>query len=151
MHRPAGGDRAPAYLGGRCTGAGALTSLVRLQNHDTGCAQAHWEFPRHGLEQGYAYILTHPGTPTVFYNHLFDEHRFAGVRQAVEALIAIRRRNGVNARSSVEIADFSDRHYAAITDHRVAMRIGEDLWHPVGHEWRVAASGDRWVVWEHSE
>lgn len=87
----------------------------------------------------------------MFCNHIFDEHRFAGVRQAVESLIAIRRRNGVNARSSVEIADFSDRHYAAITDHRVAMRIGEDLWHPQGHEWRVAASGDRWVVWEHSE
>lgn len=122
-----------------------------MQNHDTGCAQAHWEFPRHGLEQGYAYILTHPGTPTVFYNHLFDERRFAGVRAAVEALIDVRRRNGVNARSHVDIADFSDRHYAAIVDHCVAMRIGEDLWAPPGHEWQLTASGDRWVVWEHKE
>jgi alpha-amylase len=118
-----------------------------VQNHDTGCAQAHWEFPRHGLEQGYCYILTHPGTPTVFYNHLYDPHKFPGVAQAIESLIAIRKRNDLGARSVVSIADFSDRHYAAIIDDKVAMRIGDDRYQP-GHGWKLAASGDRWVVWE---
>jgi alpha-amylase len=119
-----------------------------VQNHDTGCAQAHWEFPRHGLEQGYCYILTHPGTPTVFYNHLYDEHRFRGVRAAVEALVAVRLRNRIGARSKVTIVDFSDRHYAAHIDDCVAMRIGDDHYQP-GAGWKLSASGDRWAVWEH--
>ncbi|XP_062107335.1 uncharacterized protein LOC133818463 [Humulus lupulus] len=33
-----------------------------LENHDTGSTQGHWPFPRDKLAQGYAYILTHPGT-----------------------------------------------------------------------------------------
>lgn len=39
-------------------------SVTFLENHDTGSTQGHWRFPGHALEQGYAYILTHPGTPT---------------------------------------------------------------------------------------
>lgn len=120
---------------------------VCMQNHDTGCAQSHWPFPRHGLEQGYCYILTHPGTPTVFYNHLYDQNKFPGVSDAVESLVAIRKRNNLCARSVVAIADFSDRHYAAIIDEKVAMRIGDDRYSP-GAGWKLSASGDRWVVWE---
>jgi len=39
-------------------------AVTFLENHDTGSTQGHWRFPGHALEQGYAYILTHPGTPT---------------------------------------------------------------------------------------
>ncbi len=39
-------------------------SVTFLENHDTGSTQGHWRFPGHALEQGYAYILTHTGTPT---------------------------------------------------------------------------------------
>lgn len=35
-----------------------------------GSSQGHWRFPHHAVEQGYAYILTHPGTPCVFWDHL---------------------------------------------------------------------------------
>ncbi|KVH48446.1 Glycoside hydrolase, catalytic domain-containing protein, partial [Cynara cardunculus var. scolymus] len=37
-------------------------AVTFLENHDTGSTQGHWPFPRDKLMQGYAYILTHPGT-----------------------------------------------------------------------------------------
>lgn len=39
---------------------------------DTVCFQNHWPFPKDEVLQGYAYILTHPGVPTVFYDHFFE-------------------------------------------------------------------------------
>jgi alpha-amylase len=41
-------------------------------NHDTGSTQAHWPFPHNAVGQGYAYILTHPGMPCIFYDHYFE-------------------------------------------------------------------------------
>ena len=38
-----------------------------------GSTQQHWPFPSQLLQQGYAYILTHPGTPCVFYDHLWAD------------------------------------------------------------------------------
>lgn len=32
----------------------------------------YYRLPTLGLLQGYAYILTHPGIPTVFYDHFYD-------------------------------------------------------------------------------
>eukprot|EP00897_Mesotaenium_endlicherianum_P000654 jgi/Mesen1/1058/ME000123S00228 len=37
-------------------------AVTFLENHDTGSTQGHWPFPRDKVMQGYAYILTHPGT-----------------------------------------------------------------------------------------
>ncbi|CAI7931629.1 unnamed protein product, partial [Closterium sp. NIES-54] len=47
-------------------------AVTFVDNHDTGSTQAHWPFPSHAIIQGYAYILTHPGIPSVFYDHFFD-------------------------------------------------------------------------------
>ena len=44
----------------------------------TGSTQGHWPFPGDHLVQGYVYILTHPGTPCIFYDHLFTD----GLRRA---------------------------------------------------------------------
>jgi len=43
-----------------------------IDNHDTGSTQAHWPFPHNHVGQGYAYILTHPGMPCIFYDHFFE-------------------------------------------------------------------------------
>ena len=40
--------------------------------HDTGSTQAHWPFPHKKVGQGYAYILTHPGMPCIFWDHFFE-------------------------------------------------------------------------------
>ncbi len=44
-----------------------------IDNHDTGSTLNHWPFPSQHVALGYAYILTHPGTPTVFYDHFYQE------------------------------------------------------------------------------
>lgn len=54
-----------------------------IDNHDTGSTLNHWPFPSHHLQEGYAYILTHPGTPCVFYDHLYQEGGLRQVRGGV--------------------------------------------------------------------
>jgi hypothetical protein len=72
-------------------------AVTFLENHDTGSSQGHWRFPGHAVEQGYAYILTHPGTPCVFWDHLCDQR----TRDTVARLIAIRKRAAIHCRSPV--------------------------------------------------
>lgn len=48
--------------------------------------------------QGYAYILTHPGTPSVFYDHIFSHYR-----SEIQALISVGNRNKIHCRSTVSV------------------------------------------------
>ena len=52
--------------------------------------------PRAKLGQGYCYILMHPGTPTVFFDHWLDDE----LRQPIEELMNIRRRNNITSQVS---------------------------------------------------
>jgi len=40
-------------------------AVTFIDNHDTGSTQKLWPFPSDKVMQGYAYILTHPGTPSI--------------------------------------------------------------------------------------
>jgi alpha-amylase len=40
-------------------------AVTFVDNHDTGSTQNSWPFPPDKVMQGYAYILTHPGTPCI--------------------------------------------------------------------------------------
>ncbi|XWS34048.1 hypothetical protein CRYUN_Cryun21dG0005700 [Craigia yunnanensis] len=73
-------------------------AVTFIENHDTGSTQGHWRFPGGKEMQGYAYILTHPGTPAVFYDHIFSHYR-----SEIAALISLRNRNKIHCRSSVSI------------------------------------------------
>ena len=44
-------------------------AITFIENHDTGSTLNHWPFPHNHLHAGHAYLLTHPGTPCVFYDH----------------------------------------------------------------------------------
>eukprot|EP00201_Polytomella_parva_P006777 CAMPEP_0175085634 /NCGR_PEP_ID=MMETSP0052_2-20121109/28778_1 /TAXON_ID=51329 ORGANISM="Polytomella parva, Strain SAG 63-3" /NCGR_SAMPLE_ID=MMETSP0052_2 /ASSEMBLY_ACC=CAM_ASM_000194 /LENGTH=746 /DNA_ID=CAMNT_0016357679 /DNA_START=151 /DNA_END=2387 /DNA_ORIENTATION=- len=44
-------------------------AITFIDNHDTGSTLGHWPYPVRHLQEGYAYLLTHPGTPCVFYDH----------------------------------------------------------------------------------
>jgi hypothetical protein len=48
-------------------------AITFIDNHDTGSTLNHWPFPANHIQEGYAYILTHPGTPCVFLDHLMQE------------------------------------------------------------------------------
>jgi alpha-amylase len=46
-------------------------AVTFIDNHDTGSTQQIWPFPSDKVMQGYAYILTHPGTPSIVTSPLF--------------------------------------------------------------------------------
>ena len=72
-----------------------LTGVELLGVRVQGSTQGHWRFPSNGLEQGYCYLLTHPGTPCIFYDHLEDTQ----LANAIQRLIALRLRAGIHCRS----------------------------------------------------
>ena len=87
-------------------------AVTFIENHDTGSTQGHWRFPAGKEPQGYAYILTHPGTPCIFYDHLFGKG-FGGLKDHVARLVAVRRRAGVHCRSVVKVLRAERDVYAA--------------------------------------
>ena len=145
-------------------------AVTFLENHDTGSTLQHWPFPTDKLQEGYAYILTHPGTPTVFYDHWKD----GGLRDMIEELIATRRENEINCNAAVHIERAEDGCYAAhigsprqhverglcdevdMSRRSICMKLGPGDWSPnhtnVGNtKWKLRASGDGWAVWENEQ
>ncbi len=126
-------------------------SVTFIDNHDTGPSpggsggQNHWPFPIDKVMQGYAYILTHPGVPTVYWPHFFDW----GHRDAIRALINVRKSQGLTSTSTVSIQVADSSNYAAIIDGKVAMKIGPGSWSP-GSGWTLATSGTGYSVWTKS-
>ncbi|XP_077223141.1 uncharacterized protein LOC143856751 [Tasmannia lanceolata] len=101
-------------------------AVTFLENHDTGSTQGHWPFPRDKLPQGYAYILTHPGTPVIFYDHFYD----FGLRDTITELIEARRRAGIHCRSSVKIYHANTNGYVAQIGDCLVMKLGHLDWNP---------------------
>jgi alpha-amylase len=122
-----------------------------IDNHDTGPSspsggQNHWPFPSDKVMQGYAYILTHPGIPCVYWVHHFDW----GHGAAIKSLIAARKEKGVHSTSAVSIQAADTTKYAAIitgTTGSLAMKIGPGAWSP-GTGWTLVNSGTNWAVWK---
>ncbi|KAL8150070.1 putative alpha-amylase 2 [Apium graveolens] len=121
-------------------------AVTFLDNHDTGSTQAHWPFPANHIMEGYAYILTHPGMPSVFYDHFFDWGK--SIHDQIKKLIEIRKRQDVHSRSSIRILEAQSNVYAAIIGEKLCMKIGEGSWCPAGREWTLATSGNRYAVWQ---
>ncbi|WP_281987448.1 starch-binding protein [Aquimarina aggregata] len=135
-------------------GINPAKSVTFLDNHDTGFAQqccgSDFVFPggESNLRKGYAYILTHPGNPMVFWTHFFDTG--SGVRNAITDLIAIRKSVRVFAGSSINIAEARNDLYAAYIDGRdgtIAMKLGSGNWSPNGTGWVLRTSGNDYAVW----
>ncbi|TMW96272.1 hypothetical protein EJD97_007641 [Solanum chilense] len=121
-------------------------AVTFIDNHDTGSTQAHWPFPSRHVMEGYAYILTHPGIPSVFYDHFYEWDN--SMHDQIVKLIAIRRNQGIHSRSSIRIIEAQPNLYAATIDDKVSMKIGDGSWCPAGKEWTLAISGHRYAVWE---
>jgi len=101
-------------------------AVTYLENHDTGSTQGHWPFPRDKLTQGYAYILTHPGTPVVFYDHFYD----FGLHDPITELIDARTRAGIHCRSPLKIFNANTEGYAAQIGENLVMKLGQFDWNP---------------------
>lgn len=141
-------------------------AVTFLENHDTGyrtnedgSPQEHHEVDSFlndwQVEQGYAYILTHPGVPTVYWKHYFDWG--PNLREAIKNLINARKVAGVHAGSMVHTQHNARQRgvYAARVVGRsgdLYVRIGgSDMdWQPSHsnyHDYREYAHGLGWKVW----
>lgn len=122
-------------------------AVTFIENHDTGSTQGHWRFPSGKEMQGYAYTLTHPGTPSVFFDHIFSHYK-----TEIAKLISIRKQNKIHCRSTVKICKAERDVYAAIMDEKVAMKIGPGHFEPPSgsQRWSLALEGRDYKIWEAS-
>ncbi|GLJ07943.1 hypothetical protein SUGI_0078130 [Cryptomeria japonica] len=122
-------------------------AITFIDNHDTGSTQNLWPFPPDKLMQGYAYILTHPGVPTIFYDHFQDTN----LKEGIKKLIEIRKRNQIKANSACTIITAESDLYMANIEEKVIMKIGAR--YDVGKflpskDFQLATSGNDYAVWE---
>jgi alpha-amylase len=141
-------------------------AVTFVENHDTGyrtnengsTEKGHtfdnfannWE-----VEQAYAYILTHPGIPCVYWKHYFDWGN--DLQNRIKALINARKVAGINAGSALYTQNNSRAKgvYAAMVQGRngqLYVRIGgNDMdWQPSFSnykDYREYAYGIGWKVW----
>ncbi len=146
--------RAISHKDGQLDGLIAVNrdkAVTFLENHDTGFPQKKFDsFPNDAkLMQAYAYILTHPGLPCVFWKHYFEWKR----GDQIKALIRARKYAGVNSGSYIK-TEVHDGVYVAIVGDKphesstLIVKIGPGLnFKPQQSIWALETSGDDYAVW----
>ena len=146
-------------------------AITFVENHDTGyrtnedgTPEKHHEHDNFAnnweVEQAYAYILTHPGVPTIYWKHYFDWG--SDLQNKIKALINARKIAGVHAGSDFYPQNNArkKRVYAAMVKGRrigekrtqLYVRLGgtDNDWQPSSSnykDYREYAHGTGWKVW----
>ncbi|PVH64035.1 hypothetical protein PAHAL_2G170800 [Panicum hallii] len=138
--------RAPGLVGLR-----PAQAVTFVDNHDTGSKTQHISpLPAEKVSQGYAYILTHPGTPCVFYDHFFDP----SLKDKITRMMKIRTRNDIGPGSSLRILLADNDAYVAEIDGRVIAKVGArydaryDASSSIPQGFQVSTSGNHYAIWE---
>ena len=127
-------------------------SVTFLENHDTGWPQKKFDsFGRNDkLTQGYAYILTHPGLPCVYWKHYFEWAEFG---PKIKDLVKARKYAGVHSGSYIK-SEVHGNDYVAIVGDKpsetstLIVKIGPGLeFNPDGNIWGLETSGNGYAVW----
>lgn len=128
-----------------------------VDNHDMGASpyspangwgQQCWPCPPYYKSKAYAFILTTPGTPCVYWPDAFDW----GLENEIASLIKARKRAGITARSSWtdltgQYTGFAGLIHNETGEESLAVSIGSDYQGP-GDGWEVAAERmGEWTVW----
>ena len=127
-------------------------AVTFVDNHDTFVKPGSFT-NNDNIMKAYAYILTHPGMPCVFFPHYYGgTFKKDGVtvvyssnETAINKLMAIRKANGINAYSSVVISN-SSTFYSATIDNKIVVKIGPGSYNP-GSGWILNTSGTDYAVW----
>ena len=128
-------------------------AVTFIDNHDTFVKPGSFVTGAN-IMKGYAYILTHPGIPCVFFPHYFGGSyskdgvtvNYPANQLAINSILAIRKSNGINAYSSVVVTN-SSSFYSATIDNKVVVKIGPGMWNP-GTGWILKTSGTDYAIWE---
>jgi alpha-amylase len=113
-------------------------SVTFLDNHDTNNFGTSDQ-----IKMGYAYILTHPGTPCVFWNHWND----AGINSVIKTLNILRKNKGITSTASVYIEKYQSGLYAAYINNAIAVKLGTSSWSPSDTTYKLYTSGNNFAVW----
>lgn len=147
-------------LGGLFTTYGyADYAVTFVDNHDTFVQDK--ATLGDNIMKGYAYILTHPGIPSVFIAHYYGgtykkdniTRTYSSYKEKIDPIMAVRKANQIDAWSSVQVVTTSGLYAAYIkkrfedTSASVAVKIGAGSWSPQGSGWILAASGTDYAVW----
>jgi len=129
-------------------------SITFLDNHDTGCINRPecdnlYSKNISEINNGYAYLLTHPGIPMIWiYHYLFSDSTGA-LKKNIEELIKIRKNKGIHANSSVEVIETvngSDGYYVAKIDDNLLVKIGNGNYQ-ADEQWSVLKSESGYTIW----
>jgi len=126
-------------------------AVTFLENHDTGFPQKQFDsFANNAkLMQGYAYILTHPGIPCVYWKHYFDWKRGDDIKKLIKA----RKYAGVHSGSYIKSEVHGNNYVAIIGDQpgdssTLIVKIGPGTdFNPDGAVWNLETFGDGYAVW----
>lgn len=123
-------------------------AVTFIDNHDTGSTQRHWPFPDDKVLIGYAYILTHPGIPSVFWDHIMDWGDEP--KKKISALMKARRDSGIPVDAPVNIHCADDTLYLAEIGSPPGLRVAlgpRPAGQPDMNYWSNGPSGHGWRVW----
>lgn len=146
-------DKAPGVIG-----LWPDKAVTFLENHDTeevrNSQYSPWFPGGDQMLQGYAYLLTHPGIPCVFWRDIYDSTKY--FEDSINDLIRIRKRYGIHSESKLFIAtaEYGNVYSAYIQGDKgeLAMKIGPGPWQPWGSKWndplrQLLRSGVDFAVW----
>lgn len=106
--------------------------------------------------QAYAYLLTHPGVPCIFWSHMYEWG--SAVTNELKTLIQVRKDAGIHSQSAVTIHRSENGLYVASVagvNHTVFLKMGYSNWgdpanEGMGGSWDLAASGTNYAIWAES-
>ncbi|KAJ9166235.1 hypothetical protein P3X46_021013 [Hevea brasiliensis] len=119
-------------------------AVTFIDNHDTWSQQV-WPFPSDNVMLGYVYILTHPGTPSIFYDHFIEW----GLKEPISKVASIRKTYGISETSTVKILAAESDLYMAMINDNVIMKIVPklDLGNLLPSNFELATPGQDYAVW----
>ena len=126
-------------------------TVTFLENHDTGFPQKQFDSfeNNYKLMQGYAYIVTHPGVPCVYWKHYFDWNRGNEIKKMIWA----RKYAGVHSGSYIKTEVHGDDYVAIIGDKpsessTLIVKIGPGFgFNPDGNIWELETCGQGYAIW----
>jgi len=127
-------------------------AVTFIDNHDTGSTQRHWPFPDDKVMVGYAYTLTHPGIPSLFWDHVVDWGD--DFRNRICELIKFRRAAKIKVDSPVNIkCAEQDLYLAEVGEASTGMlriQLGtRQARDPDQNFWSNGPAGNNYRIWAH--
>jgi|GEM_PF-319851 len=125
-----------------------------VENHDTpDYDPSNNVLTGSNVGQAYAYLLTHPGVPCIFWPHMYSWG--SSVTNEIKTLIQVRKNAGIHSQSPITIHRSETGLYVASiagTNHTVYLKMGYTNWgdpaaEGMGGTWDLVASGTNYAVW----